>query len=133
MDLNLKEYFEKAKGTGVLATADGGGLVDTAIYAKPHIMDKETVAFIMAERLTHHNLQTNSHAAYLFKEDGSGYKGIRIYLTKFKEEKDSDLLYSMRSKRYAGGKEEGKPRFLVFFKVDKVLPLVGAGRDPEKE
>ena len=133
MDLNLKEYFEKAKGTGVLATADGGGLVDTAIYAKPHIMDKETVAFIMAERLTHHNLQSNNHAAYLFKEDGSGYKGIRLFLTRLREEKDSELLYSIRSKRYPGGKEEGKPRFLVFFKVDQILPLVGAGRDPEKD
>lgn len=133
MDVNLKEYFERVKGAGVLATADGKGLVDTAIYAKPHIMDKETVAFIMAERLTHHNLQTNNHAAYLFKEDGAGYKGIRLFLTKLREEKDTDLLYSIRSKRYAGEKEEGKPRFLVFFKVDNILPLVGAGRDPEKE
>jgi len=133
MGVNLKEYFESVKGTGVLATADGEGRVDTAIYAKPHFMDKETVAFIMAERLTHHNLQTNNHAAYLFKEDGSGYKGIRLFLTKLREEKDTELLYSIRSKRYAGGKEEGKPRFLVFFKVDKTLPLVGAGRDPEKD
>ena len=133
MELSLKQYFEGAKGTGVLATADGKGLVDTAIYAKPHVMDKETVAFIMAERLTHHNLQTNNHAAFLYKEDGPGYKGIRLFLTKLREEKDSDLLYSIRSKRYAGGKEEGNPRFLVFFKVDKILPLVGAGRDPEQE
>ena len=133
MELSLKQYFEGAKGTGVLATADGEGLVDTAIYAKPHVMDKETVAFIMAERLTHHNLQTNNHAAFLYKEDGPGYKGIRLFLTKLREEKDSDLLYSIRSKRYAGGKEEGNPRFLVFFKVDKILPLVGAGRDPEQE
>jgi len=133
MELNLKQYFEGAKGIGVLATSDGEGLVDTAIYAKPHIMDKETVAFIMAERLTHHNLQTNNHAAFLYKEDGPGYKGIRLFLTKLREEKDSELLYSIRSKRYAGGKEEGKPRFLVFFKVDKILPLLGAGRDPEKD
>ncbi len=133
MDVNLKEYFESVKGTGVLATADGEGRVDTAIYAKPHVMDKEEVAFIMAERLTHHNLQSNSHAAYLFKEQGAGHKGIRLFLTKLREEKDSELLYSIRSKRYAGGKEEGKPRFLVFFKVDKILPLVGAGRDPEKD
>ena len=133
MDEKLKEYFESVKGTGVLATADGEGRVDTAIYAKPHIIDKETVAFIMAERLTHHNLQTNNHAAYLFKEDVPGYKGIRLFLTKLREEKDSELLYSIRSKRYAGGKEEGKPRFLVFFKVEKILPLVGAGRDPEKD
>jgi hypothetical protein len=133
METNLKEYFDRAKGIGILATADGEGRVDAAIYAKPHIMDKESVAFIMAERLTHHNLQTNNHAAYLFREEGQGYKGIRLLLTKLREEKDTELLYSIRSKRYAGGKEEGKPRFLVFFKVDKMLPLVGAGRDPEKD
>jgi hypothetical protein len=133
MDLDLKKYFETAKGIGVLATADGEGKVDTAIYAKPHIMDDGTIAFIMADRLTHHNLQSNDHAAYLYKEEGPGYKGTRLFLTKVKEEKDSDLLYAIRSKRYPSEKEEGKPRFLVFFKVDRVLPLVGAGRDPEKD
>jgi hypothetical protein len=133
MDFDLKKYFDTARGTGVLATADGQGKVDVAIYAKPHIMDKETIAFIMADRLTHHNLQSNDHAAYLYKEEGPGYKGTRLFLTKVKEEKDSDLLYEIRSKRYSPEREEGKPRFLVFFKVDKVLPLVGAGRDPEKE
>jgi hypothetical protein len=131
--MNLQDYFDKANGTGVLATADREGKVDLAIYAKPHVMDKETVAFIMADRMTHHNLQSNGHAAYLFKEQGPGYKGTRLFLTKLREEQDSDLLYTIRSKRYPSEKEEGKPRFLVFFKVDKVLPLVGAGRDPEKE
>jgi hypothetical protein len=131
--MDLEKYFEGVKGTGVLSTADSEGRVDAAIYAKPHIMDKETVAFIMADRLTHHNLQSNDHAAYLFREEGQGYKGIRLFLTKLREEKDTDLLYSIRSKRYPGEKEEGKPRFLVFFKVDKTLPLIGPGRDPEKE
>ena len=131
--MDLHEYFDKAKGTGVLATADKDGKVDLAVYAKPHVMDKDKVAFIMADRLTHHNLQSNDHAAYLYKEEGSGYKGARLFLTKIKEEQDTDLLYSLRSKRYSSEKEDGKPRFLVFFKVDKVLPLVGAGRDPEKD
>ena len=131
--MDLQDYFSKAKGMGVLATADKEGNVDLAIYAKPHVMDRETVAFIMADRLTHHNLQSNDHAAYLFKEEGPGYKGTRLFLTKLREEQDTELLYAIRSKRYASEKEEGKPRFLVFFKVDKVLPLVGAGRDPEKE
>ena len=131
--MDLQDYFDKTKGTGVLATADKEAKVDLAIYAKPHVMDEETVAFIMADRLTHHNLQSNDHAAYLFKEEGPGYKGTRLFLTKLREEQDTELLYAIRSKRYASEKEEGKPRFLVFFKVDKVLPLVGAGRDPEKE
>ena len=130
MDLN--EYFENVKGLGVLATSDAERRTDVAVYAKPHVMDGENVAFIMTDRLTHHNLQSNNHAAYLFKEEGPGYKGTRLFLTKVKEEQDSELLYSIRSKRYKSEKEEGRPRFLVFFKVDKVLPLVGAGRDPDK-
>jgi hypothetical protein len=125
--MELKEYFEKEKGMGVLATSDAQGKVDVAIYAKPHFMDDGTIAFIMADRLSHHNLETNGRAAYLFKEEGPGYKGVRLFLTKIREEKDSDLLYSLRSKRYPGGKEEGKPRFLVFFNIEKQLPLIGAG------
>jgi len=125
MDLN--EYFENKKGRGVLSTADADGRVDAAIFAQPHIMDKKTVAFIMPDRLTHHNLQSNNHAAYLFMEDGPGYKGVRLFLSKIREEKDSELLQSIRRKKYATEEGKEETRFLVFFKVDKILPLVGAG------
>ena len=112
--MDLQKYFDNVKGLGVLATSDDQGLVDTAVYAKPHIMDGETVAFIMADRLTHHNLKTSDHAAYLFKEEGAGYKGTRLFLTKLREEQDSDLLYSIRSKRY-------KSVFLSFHPTSRVL------------
>ncbi|MBN2033167.1 MAG: pyridoxamine 5'-phosphate oxidase family protein [Deltaproteobacteria bacterium] len=128
--MDLQEYFDRAKGIGVLATADREGKVDLAVYSKPHVMDKETIAFIMADRLTHHNLQSNHRAAYLFKEDGGGYKGARLFLKKLREEKDSELLYTIRRKRHGSEKDESKPRYLVFFKVEEVLPLIGAGRDP---
>ena len=123
--MDLKEYFENASGLGVLATADEKGKVDAALYAKPHIMDDGLIAFIMADRLTHHNLQTNGQAAYLFKEDGKGYKGIRLFLTKEREEKDSDLIDSIRSRKSRSSQDEDKTRNLVFFRVDKVLPLIG--------
>ncbi len=129
--MELQEYFENVKGLGVLSTADGEGVVDAAVYGKPHFMEDGSVAFIMADRLTHHNLQTNNHAVYLFRENSPGYKGKRLFLKKIREEQDSDLLYSLRSKKYPAQKEEGKTRFLVFFEVDKVLPLIGAGEDPE--
>jgi hypothetical protein len=128
-DMELKKYFENAEGLGILATADEQGRVDLAVYAKPHFMDDGSIAFIMADRLTHHNLQSNDHAAYLFKEEGKGYKGVRLFLTKLREEKDSDLLYSLRSKKYPSEKEEGKTRYLVFFRIDKELPVVGAGEE----
>lgn len=123
--MSLGEYFEKSKGLGVLATADADGRVDTAVYSRPHVMDEETVAFIMADRLTHHNLQSNPHAAYMFKEDGNGYVGKRFMMTKIKEEKNSELIEKMRRKTYSDLKDEDE--FLVYFHIDKVLPLVGAG------
>ena len=129
--MDLKAYFEEKNGLGILATADSDGKVDLAVYGKPHFMEDGTIALIMADRLTHHNLQSNNHAAYMFMEDGSGYKGIRLFLTKINEEQDSDRLYALISKKYPSKKEEGKIRFLVFFTIDKQLPLIGAEREDD--
>ena len=122
--MNLREYFESVKGRGVLATADGDGKVDAAIYATPHFIDDETIAFIMRDRLTHNNLQSNPNAAYLFMESGQKVAGKRLFLTKTREEQDSELLYSLRRKKYSEDNNERK--FLVFFQIDKVLPLIGS-------
>jgi len=124
--MNLADYFENTKGLGVLATADGDGKVDAAVYARPHVLEDGTLAVIMRDRLTHHNLQSNPHATYLFKEDGPGYKGKRLFITKVREEEDSELLNSLRRRQYLDEKDEAK--FLVFFKLDKELPLIGAGK-----
>ena len=126
--MELKEYFENIKGHGVLATADDRGVVNLAVFARPHVMDDGTVAFIMPHRLTHNNLDSNPHAAYLFLEDGPGWKGKRLYLTKIREEQDTELLYSLRRRTYPEEKEKAEgSRFLVFFQVNKVLPVIGAG------
>jgi len=123
--MELKNYFENTEGTGILATADGDGKVDAAVYARPHCMEDGTIAMIMRDRLTHLNLQTNPHACYLFMEKGPGYKGKRLFLTKVREEQDSELLASLRRRQYIDEKDETK--FLVFFKLTKELPLIGAG------
>lgn len=124
--MEFKEYFENTEGSGILATADSDGKVDAAIYARPHIMDDGTMALIMRDRLTHHNLQSNAHACYMFIEKGPGYKGKRFFLTKVREEQDSELLQSLRRRQYLDEKDEAK--FLVFFNVAKELPLVGGGK-----
>jgi hypothetical protein len=134
--VDLKAYFDTTKGHGVLATADASGRVNQAIFARPHVMDDTTVAFIMPGRLTHANLQANPKAAYLLWENGPGYKGKRLYLTRIREEQDTDLLYALRRRTNPEEKEEKEKkevsRFLVFFKVEEILPLIGAGDDPEK-
>ena len=64
-----RDYFEHVKGRGILATADADGRVDAAVYARPHITEEGHLAFVMNDRLTHANLQSNPHAAFLFIED----------------------------------------------------------------
>ena len=124
--MNLKDYFDTNKGIGVLSTADSDGKVDAAIYSRPHFMEDGTMAFIMRDRRSHHNLQSNPHATYLFKEEGSGYRGKRLFMSKLKEEENTELLESLRRRKSVSG--NGEDRFLVFFKLDKELPLVGDGK-----
>lgn len=124
--MDLHEYFESKTGIGVLSTADAQGRVDSAIYARPHVMDDGLLAFIMTERLTHQNIQSNPHAVYLFKENGPGWTGKRLFLTKVREEQDTELLQSLRRRKYSPEEEaEMKPLHLVFFQLDNERPLVG--------
>ena len=125
--MQLDEYFEKKTGKSVLATSDDKGIVNVAIYSRPHFMDEETIAFIMADRLTHNNLRANPRAAYLFMESGDKYVGKRLYLTKIKEEKDSPLIATLRQRKtYAVKKAyEAETKYLVYFRIDKVLSLIG--------
>ena len=126
--MTLQEYFTQVQGHGILATANAQGQINMAMFSRPHIMDDGLLAFIMPHRLTHANLQENPHAAYLFWEEGPGYKGKRLYLTKVGEEQDTDLLKSLRRRVYSPEKEQATgPKFLVFFRLEKELPLIGAG------
>jgi hypothetical protein len=125
--MNLSEYFENTKGVGVLATADSEGKVDAAIYARPHIMEDGSIAFIMRNRLSYANVRSNPHAAYIFVEDGDGYKGKRLYLIKIREEQNSELIQEISRRSYDSDKEDLKEsRYLVYFKLEKELPLIGS-------
>ncbi len=123
----LSDYFEKAKGKGIIATADSKGKVGMAVYARPHFINEKTAVFIMANRLMHKNLQSNPSASYLFVEEGSGYKGKRLYLSKIKEVEDPDLVNQLRRRGCCPVDEGYKrgQRFVVYFRVNRVLPLIG--------
>jgi len=123
--MTLKAYFEETKGTGVLATADKNGKVGAAIYARPHVMEDGRLAVIMRDRLSHHNLQSNPQATYLFIEKGPGYHGKRLFLKKLSEEQDTEQLARLSKRQYPDGNVE--TRFLVFFELVEALPLVGTG------
>ena len=124
--MSLSGYFENVQGMGIMATADSDGMVDLAIYAKPRVVDETTVAFVMKERLSHRNLRSNPNAAYMFIEKGDEYKGRRLYLTELREETNSSLIEEFIKKQpeiCPVGDDSSK--YLVFFQVNDVWPLVG--------
>jgi hypothetical protein len=124
--MDLKEYFANAKGTGVFSTADSKGRVNSAIYSRPHFMDDGSLGWIMPDKLTHVNLQESEGACFLWKEDGSQREGVRLYLTKIGEDTDQARISALRS---AHRGSDSAQRFLVLFKLEKVLPLIGPGKD----
>jgi hypothetical protein len=124
--MSLFNYFENAKGLGILATTDSDGMVDLAVYARPEVIDESTIAFIMRERLSHLNLKSNPHAAYMFVEQGEGYAGKRLYLTKIREETNTSLVEKIiRKKPEISPPNDDSNKYLVIFQVDNIWPLVG--------
>ena len=124
--MDLKEYFENTEGLGILSTADAKGNVDSAIYAAPHVMGEDSIAFIMRPRLSFNNLQQNPKAAYLYIEKGPGYQGRRLYLEKTGEVDDPEQVKQLRRSPHGDGGDEAEAK-LVYFKVIRVRPLVGDG------
>lgn len=125
--MNLKGYFESKKGVGVMSTSNNQGRVDSAIYARPHVMDDGSLAFIMRERLTHKNIGENPFAVYLFIENASGYQGVRLYLKKLREDTDEELIKAMTRRCLTPEEDAAKgPKYLVYFTIEKVLKLIGA-------
>lgn len=128
--MDLRAYFDTHEGLGILSTADGEGIVNSAVYARPHILEDGNIAFIMRDRLSHNNLSSNPHAAYLFREGQSGHNGIRFHLTKMREEHDTPLVQELCRRCRVKGREDAL-RYLVVFRIDKQMPLIGPG-EPAK-
>lgn len=124
----MKDYFENAKGVGVLATADADGKVNVAIYARPHFLDENdtnVASFIMNERLSYANIVANPHAAYLFIEEGDEYVGRRLSLTKVGQDDDPEKIKPLRRRNLPDECYEGKTQHLVHFRIEGVRPLIG--------
>ena len=125
--MTLSEYFENAKGIGILATTDAAGKVNQAIYAKPLFLDKDddqTCSFMMAHRLTHDNVGHNPSAAYLFIEEGEGYAGKRLSLIVEDEEADPEKIRAIRRHNDIQVSDE-ECKYLVHFHIEGVRPLLG--------
>lgn len=125
--MTLQTYFDTTAGTGILATADSNGKVDAAVYSRPHFLEDGSIVFIMRDRLTHHNLQSNPYAHFLFIEAGGKSRGRRLFLKKIREDSDRQLIDRFRRRPPRPGDTE--QLFVVYFELEKELPLLGSGEE----
>ena len=123
--MNLPQYFQKAEGIGILATADAKGNVDIAIYEKPQVIDDKTIALNMTNRLSYKNLSSNPHAAYMFIENTTSWDGKRLYLTKTGQISGTERIRQLRAAGQTIGDPAQASKNYVTFTVDKIRPAVG--------
>ncbi len=121
--MDLKEML-KPGGKGVFSTASGSGIVNSAVYAVPHVVDKDMLAWGMIDGRTWSNIHENPHASYAYFEPGEGYKGARLTLVLARTEDSGELLERIREG--VRGKSPVDPaaiRHVAYFKVVESRPL----------
>jgi len=89
--MDLAKLFEE-QGLGIMATADHEGRVNTAIYARPHVIDETTLVWGMTDKRSYRNIMQNPHAAYLFKQAAPGFRGVRLGLELIRSEEQGEML-----------------------------------------
>jgi len=123
--MKLAELFPEG-GRGVIGTADANGVVNMALFAVPHVVDDETLAWGFAERRSVDNLKANPHASYLYLAPTRGHSGWRLTLTLIREDREGELLEKIREEaaKSSTPMAGGAVKFVAYFKVDEVRPLM---------
>ena len=123
--MKLAELFPEG-GRGVIGTADADGIVNQAVFAVPHVIDEETLAWGFTEGRSIENLRKNPHASYLYLAPSRGYSGWRLTLTLKRESEEGELLATIRAQtnKVVGSQAGDAVQHVVYFKVDEVRPLM---------
>jgi hypothetical protein len=124
-NMKLAELFPSG-GKGVIATASADGVVNTAIYARPHIIDDETLAWGMTDSRSYGNLMENPHASYLYMAPVSGFSGWRLKLELTRIEDGGDLLEKIKAstREIVSAEAAAMVKHVGYFKVTEVRPLI---------
>ncbi len=123
--MNLNELFQQ-QGLGVMATASKDGAVNTAVYARPHIIDENTLVWGMTDKRTFSNVSHNPFASYLFKASAPGFTGCRLSLEMIKYEDGGDLLTRIKKNtdEIVGPGAGEAVTHAVWFRVTEIRPLI---------
>lgn len=123
--MKLAELFPEG-GRGIIGTANVAGVINLAVFAIPHVINEDTLAWGFSEGRSLANLRQNPHASYLYLAPSRGYSGWRLAMTFREEATEGELLNKIKdaAARAAGPQAGGAIKSVVYFKVDEVRPLM---------
>ncbi|MGD0283756.1 MAG: pyridoxamine 5'-phosphate oxidase family protein [Dissulfurispiraceae bacterium] len=123
--MNLTDLFSQ-QGLGVMATASKDGHVNTAVYARPHVIDEKTLVWGMTDGRTYRNIIENPHTSFLFKTAGGGFNGVRLVLEFIKIEEEGDILAQIKASADAtvGPGTGASVTHAAWFSVTEARPLI---------
>ncbi|BBA70766.1 pyridoxamine 5'-phosphate oxidase family protein [Geobacter sulfurreducens] len=123
--MNLSELFQQP-GLGVMATAGADGSVNTAVYARPHVIDETTLVWGMTDGRTVRNIARNPHASFLFKAGTPGFSGVRLALELIRTEEEGEMLAHIKENAdtLVGPGTGNAVTHAAWFRVVEVRPLI---------
>ena len=123
--MKLAELFPEG-GRGVIGTADASGVVNLAVFAIPHVIDEETLAWGFSEGRSIANLRANPHASYLYLAPSRGHSGWRLTLTLKEEKGEGELLAQIKARaaQVVSPQASAAVTRVAYFKVEEVRPLI---------
>ena len=123
--MNLTKLFTNA-GMGVMSTSSSDGKVNSAVYARPHVIDETTLVWGMTDKRTYQNLTRNRHAAFLFKTNQPGFNGVRLALELIRTEEEGDLLATIKENtdEIVGPGAGAAVTHAAWFRVAETRPLI---------
>jgi len=123
--MKLAELFPEG-GRGIIGTANATGVINLAVFAIPHVINEDTLAWGFSEGRSLANLRENPHASYLYLAPSRGYSGWRLAMTFREEATEGELLNKIKdaAASAAGPQAGGAIKSVVYFKVDEVRPLM---------
>lgn len=123
--MKLLELFANP-GLGVMSTSSSDGKVNSAVYARPHVIDETTLVWGMTDKRTYQNLTRNRHAAFLYKLNNPGFSGVRLALELIKTEEEGELLATIKTNtdEIVGPGAGSAVTHAAWFRVVEVRPLI---------
>jgi hypothetical protein len=121
--MKTAELFPEG-GRGIIGTADAKGGVNLAVFATPHVVDEETLAWGFAEGRSYQNLKENPRASYLYLAPSRGCNGWRLSL-RLTEMGEGELLERIKGAAEVNSipSAASQVKHVGIFKIEEVRPL----------